>query len=422
VTLAQGANAPLSDGEHRLRLVPRGNPNGLDVDLSAYLLREDGRVSGDGDMVFYNQRTDASGAVSLDRSDATFRVDLDRVPPGVQTIRFCLVVDGGDAATLETILTTLDGEALCRHPLARDATAATIVCEFYRRAGSWKVRAVGQGFVGGMEPLARSFGVDVQPTRQDAPPVGANLRERRLVDLAKRDPGLATTARAAGVSLAKRGLSALTAKVCLVADISASMRDRYLRGSVDALLGRVLGLALNIDDDGAIDTFAFGSNAHWLGEETAETYRTFTSRLMKRTGLEPNTYYGKVMRMVRDHYRQQPDFGRVPVYVMFLTDGGTNDPRLTETQIVEASREGIFWQFMAVGELPRGLRRGRSTLPKGFDFLAMLDTMPGRHVDNANFFAVEDPDEIGETELYDLMMAEYPEWLEKAKSKGVLAR
>ncbi len=284
------------------------------------------------------------------------------------------------------------------------------------------MRAIGQGFAGGMEPLARSLGVDIDPASAPPPPApsGVDLRKRRLVDLRKRDADLADVAETARVSLSKRGLSHLTAKICLATDISASMRARYARGAVDRLLTRCLGLALNIDDDGAIDTCAFGLNAHWLGEETADTYGTFTSRLMRRPGLEPNTYYGKMMRMIREHYRGQPDFGRVPVYVMFLTDGGTNDPRLTEQQIVEASREGIFWQFMAVGELPRGLKRGRSTLPKGFDFLEMLDTMPGRLVDNANFFAVEEPDEISDDELYRLMMAEYPEWLEKAKAKGVL--
>jgi len=421
VDLARGANAPVSTGRHHVRLYPLRNPQGFDIDLSAYLLGPDGRVSGDGDMVFYNQRSDGADCVVMDVDRRGFQIDLDRVPARAETIRFCLVVDGGDPASLDEIVFELDGSAVFRHGLGREATAATIMCEFYRRTGAWKVRAIGQGFLGGMGPLARSFGIDVNaepaPATQTAP---SDLRGQRLVDLRKKDANLAGVAETARVSLSKRGLGGLTAKMCLATDISASMRERYARGAVDRLLTRCLGLALNIDDDGAIDTCAFGLNAHWLGEETADTYRTFTSRLLRRPGLEPNTYYGKTMRMIRDHYRQQPDFGRVPVYVMFLTDGGTNDPRLTEQQIIEASSEGIFWQFMAIGELPRGLKRGRSTLPKGFDFLEMLDTMPGRTVDNANFFAVEDPDDVTDTELYDLMMTEYPDWLEKAKAAGVL--
>jgi len=416
--LIQGANAPLASGSHRVRLYPLRNPAGLDIDLSAYLLSLHGKVEVDGDMVFYNQRTSSEGSVTLDQDRRGFQVDLGRIPPRVETVRFCIVVDGGSSATLDELVLEIDGEAVFRHVLGREPTAATTMCEFYRRDDGWKVRAIGQGFVGGMAPLARSMGVDVD--QPPAPTPAVDLRTQRLVDLRKKDEGLADVAETARVSLSKRGLSDLSAKMCLAVDISASMRARYARGAVDRLLTRCLGLALNIDDDGAIDTCAFGLNAHWLGEETADTYRTFTSRILRRPGLEPNTYYGKTMRMIRDHYRRQPDFGRVPVYVMFLTDGGTNDPRLTEQQIVEASGEGIFWQFMAVGELPRGLKRGRSTLPKGFDFLEMLDTMPGRTVDNANFFAVEDPDDVTDGELYDLMMAEYPDWLEKAKAAGVL--
>jgi tellurium resistance protein TerD len=33
--------------------------------------------------------------------------------------------------------------------------------ELYRAGGDWKFRAVGQGYNGGLGPLARSFGVNV---------------------------------------------------------------------------------------------------------------------------------------------------------------------------------------------------------------------------------------------------------------------
>ena len=33
--------------------------------------------------------------------------------------------------------------------------------ELYRHAGDWKFRAVGQGFSGGLGPLASSYGVSV---------------------------------------------------------------------------------------------------------------------------------------------------------------------------------------------------------------------------------------------------------------------
>ena len=419
--IEQGANAPVPSHPFQVSMRFDMRPAKLDVDVSAYLLTAKGKVRGDADMIFYNQTSDADRAVLLNVSGSHYYVDTSRLPEEVERIAFCVVVDGGAASELGAVTMAVAGGAEFRYDTTTQPLAAVIVGELYRRNGVWKMRAVGQGFAGGLEPLARSFGIDVQAETKPVATPKVDLRKQRIVSLQKTDPKLALLAGTAKVSLAKKGVDGMVAKVSLVVDISASMRERFRNGSVDRLVQRVLGLALQLDDDGSVDAFAFGSGAHHLGEETADTYATFTQRLMRRPGLEPNTYYGKVMQMVRAHYRAQPEFGHVPVYVMFITDGGTNDPRFTETQIVESASEGIFWQFMAIGELPRGLTRKRSTLPKGFDFLEMLDKMPGRLIDNANFFAVADPDEPTDAELYDLMMEEYPSWLKLARQAKVLS-
>jgi len=108
------------------------------------------------------------------------------------------------------------------------------------------------------------------------------------------------------------------------------------------------------------------------------------------------------------------------VFVMFVTDGGTKDRKLAEKQIREASHEAIFWKFMAIGPMPKGVKPGRRALPRGFDFLAYLDDMPDRKVDNADFFSLEDPDAPSDVEFFDLMATEYGGWLEAAAKAGVL--
>jgi uncharacterized protein YkwD len=50
-------------------------------------------------------------------------------------------------------------------------TVALLV-EVYRRAGAWRVRAVGQGYADGLAGLARDFGVEVA---EDAPSPGGGL-------------------------------------------------------------------------------------------------------------------------------------------------------------------------------------------------------------------------------------------------------
>jgi hypothetical protein len=59
-------------------------------------------------------------------------------------------------------------------------------------------------------------------------------------------------------------------------------------------------------------------------------------------------------------------------------------------------------------------------LASEFSFLEELYVLPNRYIDNANFFSVEDPEEVTDEELYDLLMAEYPQWLILAKEKQML--
>ena len=154
------------------------------LDASAYLLTASGRVRGDGDMVFFNQPEAEGGAVrvaSRDKDSIAFEVVPAKLPSAIERIVFCLTVDGtgtmagfhgasmavtGDAASLATFDPDLSGAT----------EAAMIFAELYARDSAWKVRAVAQGFNGGLGPLAMSFGIDVgdaAPAAAPPPPVAA---------------------------------------------------------------------------------------------------------------------------------------------------------------------------------------------------------------------------------------------------------
>jgi len=293
-----------------------------------------------------------------------------------------------------------------------------ILGELYLRGGQWKFRAVGQGFDGGLAPLARSFGIDVAE-EAPAPKAGPSL-EKRLIDLEKRDPQLVSLVKKVQVNLAKHSLPVDRAKVALCLDISGSMHSLYKSGKIDQLVQRIMALGFRFDDDGRIDVFLFGTAARNFGELGVDDYRSFTADMLARHPLEPGTYYGLVMERIRAHYANQHDFGTLPVYVMFVTDGGTGDARRSETQIKEASAEPIFWQFMAIGKARAGSKSTRKRLPSGFEFLEHLDAMPGRVIDNANFFCVADPAELADEELYELLMSEYPAWLKAAVAQRIV--
>jgi len=405
--------------------------NQLDIDVSAYLLGGNGKVRGDADMIFYGQPASVDGSVALSQAGNDRKFTIRRMPDGVEKIAFTAVADDltGAGRTLSRSGLTIEiaGQGVnVRFSPAIANEKALILGEIYRRNGEIKFRAIAQGFEGGLKPLAEHFGVEVadEPAAAPAPVPTVDLRKQRQVSLEKTDPKLVSLAKTATVSLEKKGVSEQRAKVALCLDISASMTGLFRSGAIDRLVQRALGLGLSMDDDGDIDVFLFGRNAHHYGSVDANSYKAFVPTMQQRYPLESNTMYGLVMEEIRSHYASQPDWGRMPVYVIFITDGGTQDVRKSETQIKEASREPIFWQFMAIGEMPKPTfgrtRVNPRVLPRGFDFLQHLDDMPGRVVDNANFFAVSHPDDPTDEEFYNLLMEEYPDWLKQAKSKGIL--
>lgn len=229
-------------------------------------------------------------------------------------------------------------------------------------------------------------------------------------------PALVKLAKKAQFNLSKHGLEGHRAKVALCLDFSGSMRVLYRDGHVQALAERVLALATQLDDDGAIDVFVFDTAADYLGEMTIGDFAGGVDRLTagRRMG---RTNYAAVMALVREHYapagrpgmpRKAHGPAQLPAYVMFLTDGAPDSRRAATTQLVEASHEAIFWQFMGVGEGP-------------FDYLTRLDeSVPGRLIDNASFFQTTDVLSVPDQELFAKMLSEYPDWLRAAAAKHLI--
>lgn len=180
--LQQGGNAPVSLSDVAVSLNWTSSP-GVDADVSAYLLTDSGKVRSDNDMIFYNQASGADGAVRFvpnGTGKGGFEIDLTRVPADIAKIVFCVTIDQAQARgqTLSalngaTITVGARGGAV-EHSfspaLSGASEAAMTFGELYRRNNEWKFRAVGQGFNGGLAPLARSFGIDVADDPVAAPP------------------------------------------------------------------------------------------------------------------------------------------------------------------------------------------------------------------------------------------------------------
>lgn len=189
ISLTKGGNVNLSKEAPNLTNMAVGlgwNPRAtdgqaFDLDAVAFLVNESGKVRADADFIFFNNLKSSDGSVEHtgdnrtgegDGDDEVIKVDLTKVPADVNKLVFCAVIYDGQARNQNfgqvanayiRIVNTQSGAEVARYDLSEDSSTETamIFGELYKNNGEWKFRAVGQGFAGGLGPLAASYGVAV---------------------------------------------------------------------------------------------------------------------------------------------------------------------------------------------------------------------------------------------------------------------
>jgi len=189
VSLAKGGNVSLSKEDPGLTRILIGlgwdvrmsDGTDFDLDASAFLLNEAGKVRGDADFIFYNNLKSADGSVEHtgdnrtgegDGDDEALKVVFARVPADVQKVAVAVTIHDGEARRQSfgmisnafiRVVNDETGREIARYDLTEDASTETamIFGEVYRHNGEWKFRAVGQGYRGGLAPLARTYGVNI---------------------------------------------------------------------------------------------------------------------------------------------------------------------------------------------------------------------------------------------------------------------
>lgn len=196
--LTMGANAPLDDDQVTVTL--RWPVASGILDASIYMLGSDGRVRGDHDMIFYNQRSDADHAVhiaSIGPDTTEMRIDFTRVPDAIDRIVICATVDQPGRTMAGFVGTVIDAESIgidgirFEPDLSQASEVAMRLVEVYRRSGRWRIRAIGQGFDSGLDALARSFGVDIsdgEDVSGDAAPQVDSLRTPQAAEQSAPEP------------------------------------------------------------------------------------------------------------------------------------------------------------------------------------------------------------------------------------------
>lgn len=189
ISLSKGGNVSLSKEAPGLKNAMLGlgwdaratDGQDFDLDGSVFLLGNNGKVRNDQDFIFYNNLKSADGSVEHmgdnrtgagEGDDEVIKVNLATVPPDVEKIAIAVTIHEAETRKQNfgmvsnafiRLVNEEDGKEVVRYDLGEDFSTETAVIfgELYRHGSDWKFRAVGQGYAGGLGPLARNYGVNI---------------------------------------------------------------------------------------------------------------------------------------------------------------------------------------------------------------------------------------------------------------------
>ena len=151
----------------------------FDLDISAFLLNAEEKVTQDVDFIFYNNMESETKAVihtgsnrTEEGHNETIMVDFSKIPSSIEKIPIIVTIHeagerqqnfGQISTAFIRIINEDNNEEILRYDLAEDFSIETaiIIAELYKSGEEWKFRAVGSGFRDGLNALCRNFGVNV---------------------------------------------------------------------------------------------------------------------------------------------------------------------------------------------------------------------------------------------------------------------
>lgn len=153
----------------------------FDLDASVFMVGADGKIRSDADFIFYNQLTSSCGSVEHtgdnltgegDGDDESIKVDLTGIPADVSKLVVGVTIHDAESRkqnfgqvsnAFMRIVNESNSEEVIRYDLSEDYSTETalIFGELYRHNSEWKFKAIGQGFMGGLRPMALQYGVNV---------------------------------------------------------------------------------------------------------------------------------------------------------------------------------------------------------------------------------------------------------------------
>jgi hypothetical protein len=232
-----------------------------------------------------------------------------------------------------------------------------------------------------------------------------------LIDLTKK----------AGIILEKRQLpNPPKCRVGLALDVSGSMEDEYMDGSVQKTVDRLLAVAQKFDDNGEMEVWTYHTRVSPAPTANASTFGGYVKKcILDNPDVSKwgGTSYAPPMNAMVDHYfrgtavkakgfmnslfgkteRVAAEDTHIPALMLFVTDGENNDPAEARKILLEAQQFNLYWQLVGVGN--------------GCDFAfikELADELP-----NAGFVHLPNLKASDEVVLDKLLTTEFVNWVKK---------
>lgn len=191
VNLSKGQKVSLTKGNPGLSKVIVGlgwdvnqydTGSDFDLDTTAFLLTEAGKVSCQEDFIFFGNLAHPSRSIihqgdnltgEGEGDDEQIKINLSLIPENITRIVFAVTIYDAENRRQNfgqvnhafiRICNEANGQELMRYDLGEDFSieTAAIFGELYKYESEWKFNAIGSGYQGGLAAICTNYGVEVE--------------------------------------------------------------------------------------------------------------------------------------------------------------------------------------------------------------------------------------------------------------------
>lgn len=144
----------------------------LELDVSAFVLYQDGKVKNDDDFIFYNNTKSVDGSIEMlssERGKAQININFQKIRSDISRIAITLTIYDAEKrkqnfSQVSSIIASLALESkevanFAVQKMDFKVETAIVVCEIYKYKDEWKFSAIGAGYRNGLDALCKAYGI-----------------------------------------------------------------------------------------------------------------------------------------------------------------------------------------------------------------------------------------------------------------------